>query len=467
MKTIAISGSIIASVLFTSLSAAQSGLSFDKIRLSGPASVELRQGDVAGVVIEDLGSSQSISNYVNTTEDGWLVITGSHDDIIVTASTLTRLDISGAGKLETEGVFKTNDLDVRVTGAGKIEMDLMATSVKCVISGSGKIELEGSADEMKVDISGAGKIDAENFKVKTCTANISGSGKCLVDVTDELTTNISGSGSVYYITKPAILNNNISGVGRVGDASSAVNDTTRIMFGKTKILIVDGDGTSVKLGFKDTTCCDEKKVKSHWAGFEMGVNLLMDDNFSNTAPEGYEFLDQRPEKSIALNFNVADYEVELYRKNIMLVTGIGFSVQNYRFNSDSYLAPDSSNVTSIGDPSFTLSKNKLVTGYINVPLLLEFNTSENPKKTFHFAFGVIGGVRVHSHLKLVEDSGENEVKYKIYDDFNVNPWRVDATARLGYRNFTLFGSYGLTPFFRDNKEPELHALTMGVRFVGW
>lgn len=128
----------------------------------------------------------------------------------------------------------------------------------------------------------------------------------------------------------------------------------------------------------------------------MGVNLLMDDNFSNTAPEGYEFLDQRPEKSIALNFNVADYELDLYRKNIMLVTGIGFSIQNYRFNSDAYLAPDSSNVTSIGDPSFTLSKNKLVTGYINVPLLLEFNTSENPKKTFHFAFGVIGGVRVHS-----------------------------------------------------------------------
>jgi len=467
MKTITITSSIIASLLITSISFAQSELKFDKIRITGPASVELRQGDAPGVVIEDLGTSQNISNYVSTTEDGWLVITGASDDILVTAGTLTRIDISGAGKLETEGTFKASEMDLRVTGAGMIEMDLVATNVNCVISGSGKIELEGSAEEMKVDISGAGKIDAENFKVKTCTANISGSGKCLVDVTDELTSNISGSGSVYYITKPTILNNNVSGVGRVGDAGTAVNDTTRIMFGKTKILIVDGDGTSVKLGFKDTTCCDPKKVKSHWAGFEMGVNLLMDDNFSNTSPEGYAFLDQRPEKSIALNFNVADYEVDLYRKNIMLVTGIGFSIQNYRFNSDAYLAPDSSNVTSIGDPSFTLSKNKLVTGYINVPLLLEFNTSENPKKSFHFAAGVIGGVRVHSHLKLIEDSGENEVKHKIFDDFNVNPWRVDATVRLGYRNFTVFGSYGLTTFFKDNKDPELHALTMGVRLVAW
>lgn len=74
---------------------------------------------------------------------------------------------------------------------------------------------------------------------------------------------------------------------------------------------------------------------------------------------------------------------------------------------------------------------------------------------------------MYTLLELVEDSGENDVKHKIFDDFNVNPWRVDATARIGYGNFTLFGSLSLTPFFKDNKEPELHALTMGVRLVGW
>lgn len=142
MKTITIAGSLFASVLIASASYAQSGLEFDKIRVSGPSAVELRQGEVTGVTIEDLGTSQNISNYVSTTEDGWLVITGSSDEVIVTANTLTRIDISGAGKLETEGTFKTSELDLRVTGAGKIEMDLVSTNVKCVISGSGKIELE-------------------------------------------------------------------------------------------------------------------------------------------------------------------------------------------------------------------------------------------------------------------------------------------------------------------------------------
>src|SRR4030095_6971796 len=130
-------------------------------------------------------------------------------------------------------------------------------------------------------------------------------------------------------------------------------------------------------------------------------------------------------------------------------------------------APDSNAVAAIGSPTFSLNKNKLVTDFINVPLLVEFNTSMNKKKTFHFATGVIGGVKVASHLKLVEDSGENEVKNKIYDDFNVNPWRADATVRLGYRDFTVFGSYSLTSFFKSDKEPQLNTLTVGMRLVGW
>ncbi|HMT29130.1 MAG TPA: head GIN domain-containing protein, partial [Bacteroidia bacterium] len=252
MKTIKLAGSLMAAFLFATSSFAQTGLTFDKIRVSGPASVELRQGEVAGISIEGDNTTQNLRTISNTTEDGWLVISGSADDIVVTANKLTKIDISGSGKLESEGVFNTDEVELKVTGAGKMDLNLVAQKVKCVISGAGKIELEGSANAMQVDISGAGKIDAENFKVKTCTANISGSGKCLVDVSDELTSNISGSGSVYYITKPANLNNNVSGAGRVADANVEVKDTTRISLGSKKILIIDGDGSSVRIGFKDS-----------------------------------------------------------------------------------------------------------------------------------------------------------------------------------------------------------------------
>ena len=456
-----------AAFLFATSSFAQTGLTFDKIRVSGPASVELRQGEVAGISIEGDNTTQNLRTISNTTEDGWLVISGSADDIVVTANKLTKIDISGSGKLESEGVFNTDEVELKVTGAGKMDLNLVAQKVKCVISGAGKIELEGSANAMQVDISGAGKIDAENFKVKTCTANISGSGKCLVDVSDELTSNISGSGSVYYITKPANLNNNVSGAGRVADANVEVKDTTRISLGSKKILIIDGDGSSVRIGFKDSVKTEPEEIKSHWAGFEMGVNMLMNDDFSTTPPAGYEFLEPRIEKSIAINFNLIDYELKLYRRNIMLVTGLGYSINNFRFKSDQYLAPNANTVTGVGDSLVNLTKNKLVVNYINVPLLLEFNTGKNPNRNFHFATGVIGGLRVASHVKLVQEINGDESKKKVYDDFNLNPFRCDATVRMGYGKFTVFASYGLVGIFKDGEGPEMYPFTAGVKFIGW
>ena len=151
----------------------------------------------------------------------------------------------------------------------------------------------------------------------------------------------------------------------------------------------------------------------------------------------------------------------------MLVTGIGFSINNFRFNSDAYLAPDADSVVAVSDSSLNLTKNKLVAQYINVPLLIEFNTSENPKRTVHFATGVIGGVRVGSHVKMVKSTNGEESKIKIYDDFNLNPFRCDATVRMGYRNFTVFASYGLLELFKDNKGPDMVPFTAGIKFIGW
>ena len=114
-----------------------------------------------------------------------------------------------------------------------------------------------------------------------------------------------------------------------------------------------------------------------------------------------------------------------------------------------------------------LKKNKLVASYLTVPLLLEFNTSQNADKTVHLAVGVIGGLRIGSHLKLVKEEGNRESKSKVFDDFNLNPFRYDATVRLGYRNFTVFGSYNMAGLFKDNKGPELYPVTVGLRVIGW
>jgi hypothetical protein len=462
MKTISKLTAILVT-LFAMSANGQTEFNFDKIKIAGSASVELKQGETNAVSGEG-----DVKGVYTMGDNGWLIINGKKgDEIAVTARQIKKIDLAGSGKLETEGVFKADKIDILVSGIGKVEMDLDVTEVESKISGTGKIELKGKADQLRIDISGAGKVDAENLKSKNGIVNISGSGKCLVNVIDELTTNISGSGSVYYVTTPAKLNKNITGIGKVGDANTSVQDTTKIMLRKKKLLLIDDEGENVRQSFKEALSKKSQGLSSHWAGFELGVNMLADSDFNTDAPEGYDYLKLRTEKSIAVNFNLLNYDINLVKKHVMLVTGLGFTINNYRFKSDSYLLPATDSVIAFLDPSIDVKKNKLVANYLTVPLLLEFNTSSNPNRTVHLAMGVIGGLRLGSHVKLVKEVNGDDTKTKIRDDFNLNPWRYDATVRVGYRNFTLFGSYGLTSLFDKDKGPEVSPLTLGVKLVGW
>lgn len=453
-------------ILFSAFTVkAQTNLTYDKIRLAGAGNIVLVQSDKHTITLDD---GEVPAQKLFTISDGWLTVNGKPgDDFIVTAPDISKIDIAGTGKLESESTIEVQNIELMVSGIGKIELNLKAENIDAIISGAGKMELNGTADNLTIDISGSGKIDGEDLTVKKCTASISGSGKSLIDVTESLDVSISGSGGVYYVNPPANINKNVSGMGKIGSANDNITDTTRISIGDKKILIIDDEGESVRLGFKDITGKHSSKVKSHWAGFEMGVNMLVDENFETDPPAGYEFLDPKIEKSIALNFNLADFEIKLYRRNIMLVTGIGFSINNFRFKSDAWLEPNADSVTAIVDPSVTLKKNKLVAEYINIPLLLEFNTSENRDRTVHLAAGVIGGLRIGSRVKMIQKKDGDESKVKIYDDFNLNPFRCDATVRVGFKNFTVFGSYGLLAMFKDNKGPELMPFTAGIRLVGW
>lgn len=454
----------LALTVITTGAIAQSETTFDKIRFNGTGAVELIQGENHSITS---ASGEKVPFTID--KNGMLEIEGNEwNRVTVTAPSITMIDLAGTGKLSTEGPFKVNDIELKVSGIGKIEMALEADKINATISGSGKLNLSGTANGLQIDITGAGRIDAESLKVKKCTANISGSGKCLLDVTEELNVNISGSGSVYYVKQPPVLNRNVTGMGKIGDASATYSDTTKVTFGKKKLWIIDDVEKSALQIFKDSVPSKPALVKSHWAGVELGINMLVDDEFYVTPPQGYKYLDLKTEKSIAVNLNFFDLQKKLYRRHIMLVTGFGATINNYRFKSQNYLDPGADSVSAAAIPvGVSIKKNKLVAGYITVPLLLEFNTSENPKKTVHLALGIIGGLRIGSYVKLVKEEGDKETKVRYINDYNLNPWRYDATLRLGFSNYTLFGSYNLAGLFKDDKGPGLHAFTAGVRVVGW
>jgi hypothetical protein len=68
---------------------------------------------------------------------------------------------------------------------------------------------------------------------------------------------------------------------------------------------------------------------------------------------------------------------------------------------------------------------------------------------------------------LVYNEDGDKQKAKRQGEYYIQPFRADVTARIGYRNFTLFGTYALTDFFRSGRGPEMHQFQFGVNLIGW
>ncbi|NNM16557.1 MAG: outer membrane beta-barrel protein, partial [Bacteroidia bacterium] len=292
-----------------------------------------------------------------------------------------------------------------------------------------------------------------------------------IDVQDELTIDISGKGTVRYVTPPKVINKDISGLGKVGDqGSTSGGDTTRITIGDSEILIVDKIDTT-ESGLEDKIIKRKQKnsVQPFWGGLEMGFNGYLNADNKTSMQEGYEFLELNESKSLAVNINLFQTKIKLEKDHLWVVSGLGLAYNNYRFAKRNFkLAPEVDMVTALTDSvnAYNFDKSKLVATYVTVPLLLQVNTSKSKRNNFHLSTGGIFGYKIGSHTKYLTKNGSRK-KEKERDDFNLEPIRLDATVRVGYKNFNIFANYAVTELFKDGEGPELHPYTIGLTIIGW
>ena len=127
---------------------------------------------------------------------------------------LRNLSLSGAGTVESDGRLGVEELDLRLSGAGRVALELQGRKVRVRLSGAGSIELAGEVEEQELQLTGAGSIDAERLSSKRSRVRSSGAGECRLRVSDTLEAAISGAGSVLYRGSPRI-ESRIRGVGRL------------------------------------------------------------------------------------------------------------------------------------------------------------------------------------------------------------------------------------------------------------
>jgi hypothetical protein len=462
MKSVA----LILSVLFTLNSYSQTkitGETFTKINILSSGKINLSQDAICSVTFS--GDDKPGNGDVEF-KNGTLIISGNLDEVLdITLPSLEEISIDGHGSVNGQNSFNAENLKLHIDGDGKINLNVTAKNITSVINGFGKITLTGTSQDADFSIPGSGKIDALELKTIRCNVKIDGLGKVMVDVVDELTTEIQGNGTVTYKSLPKSIKENVTGIGKVKSNSEdevyieSIPDTTKLEFGKKQVLII---------GKKDSTHLKKHKVKPIWAGFELGINSYLDNDASFSLSPGKENWELRNEKSVSVSINLLQKEIEIGHSNVWLFTGLGITWNNYRFDNNVVL--ENGDVTTAridSSPGIVRLKSKLVSSYLMAPVMLEVFTSRNIKKAVHIGAGALVGVRLGSHTKEKIEIDGDVSKIKDHDDFNLNPFRYGFRVAIGYGKFNLFADYYASTLFKSDKGPTLYPVNAGITFVGF
>jgi len=202
------------------------------------------------------------------------------------------------------------------------------------------------------------------------------------------------------------------------------------------------------------------RFRGHWTGIELGFNNYATSANSMVLPSDIDYMTLHSSKSTNFNINFTQLSLGLTR-HIGFVTGLGLNWNNYRFDGNNNIIKGDNGVIQEFDPGNNLEKSKLATLFLTLPFMLEFQV---PVNSNHLTIGAgpIGAIKLGSHTKMVFEDGHT---IKSWGDFSLNMLRCGATARVGYGNFMIYGTYYKTPLFQIGKGPggvDLYPFEIGI-----
>ena len=197
---------------------------FDAVALRGIGTLYIEQGDEESVEIE---AEDNLLPYLETRVEGTKLIIGTKSRVSlrptrpviirVTMNHLDRLEISGSGDADGNGL-SVDDLAIVVSGSGNVELsELDARSLRVRISGSGTVSVSGAAEAQNLTISGSGDYRSNDLATAEASVRITGSGSADISASDSLEATISGSGSVRYWGSPTV-ESTVTGSGSIRQA---------------------------------------------------------------------------------------------------------------------------------------------------------------------------------------------------------------------------------------------------------
>jgi hypothetical protein len=212
------------------------------------------------------------------------------------------------------------------------------------------------------------------------------------------------------------------------------------------------DGSPYNIMFAWKKKAKEKANNPHWTG--MGIALA---NF-----DGMSKVDANLSISTSYSFiiNPIDYCISL-SSHCILVSGMGLDFTRYHFKGNVGLTEVNEITKFVKSTDETLKSSKLITYYITIPLLLEYQ-SRLPNRRFYVSGGIVGYVKYYSKSQIdVNVIGGIEAR-NLGRDLNILPVNGRLMLQAGISDIRFYAYYSPFSLFEKGKGPDLKPIGIGI-----
>jgi len=125
------------------------------------------------------------------------------------------LKLSGAGRAEID--IEAGKTTVAVSGAGRVSGELKAKSTELELSGASRCELSGTGGDMRLDSSGASQANLSEFQIQNADVDLSGASRARINMNGTLNADLSGASSLEYTGHVVLGRTSMTGASKMNE----------------------------------------------------------------------------------------------------------------------------------------------------------------------------------------------------------------------------------------------------------
>ena len=230
---------------------------------------------------------------------------------------------------------------------------------------------------------------------------------------------------------------------------------------RKSVTIRFGDNESKEFSSnKEPKSIQKFSLQFNIARFDLGLSTYTDKGSFTLSPAN-SFLERNTWKSSNFGFDFFQLGYR-FTTHFKIYAGAGLDWNHMRLKQNITIQKDKPSLSYVTE-TVDYKKNRFSSQYLRIPLSFQINSTADKKgDKLNFVFGPEIGFLLNGKVKqLSKQNGKDKFK----DDYNLNPFRYGAFARLGYGGTGVFIKYYGNDVFAGSQGPaDFKNLSFGLMF---